>query len=128
MNKKIAWEKYYHPLFNEEEPEDKFEEQGYKDGYEDDKETPIMINPMMGGMIPIPNPYKDFNLWTGYTNFPITRNMLEQISHICGVETLNVITSYRLRLGVGKLFQPRDVIVSINKALNILTNSSGEQA
>ncbi len=128
MNNKIVWEKYYHPLFGDEdskELDDKFDEPTYKDKYDmDERDIPIMMNPMMGGMIPLPNPYKDFNLWTAYTNFPLTQGMLEEISHVYGVETLQILTPYRMRLGVGKLFQSRDVMVSINNTLNV--HSSGK--
>ena len=102
-------------------------EEKYDDGYNEEKHMgQIFMSPFPGGMN-IPNPYKDFNLWTGYTNFPLTHNMLEKICQVYGVETLQVITPYRLRLGVGKLFKPRDIMVSINKVLDILVNPSGNK-
>ncbi len=120
MNKQIVWEKYYHPLFGDDDKvKDEPEDAGYKDKYDEELEMPIMMNPMLGGMLPIPNPYKDFNLWTAYTNFPLTQGMLEEICGVYGVETLQVVTPYRIRMGVGKLFQARDVMTSVNNTLNV---------
>ena len=49
---------------------------------------------------------KHFDFWTAHCNFPITPTVAKAISVVPGVETLNVLTRYRVRLGFNRiLFQ-----------------------
>lgn len=57
---------------------------------------------------------KIFNFWIGYTNFNITKNIAYIIEQTDGVETLDIFTRYRFRIGVGKLFEDGDVMRQIN--------------
>lgn len=66
----------------------------------------------------IMNPYKQFKLWTGHTNFTITPDVVLVIKEIPGVEVLKILTRYRFIIGVGELFDIRNVRVAIEQALS----------
>jgi hypothetical protein len=92
-----------------------------------EKKRPKPMKSLMTPMGPIPlnehtSPSANWNFWTGHSNFRITRNLARIISKVDGVETLDVFSPYRIRIGIGKLFQPGQVIgritQSVNKELN----------
>jgi hypothetical protein len=77
---------------------------------------PMMITPM--GLIPLTEhtaPGKIFNFWTGHSNFNITQKISDMIEETTGVETLDVFTRYRFRIGIGKAFKDSEVMHDINK-------------
>ncbi len=63
------------------------------------------------------NPYKQFKLWMGHTNFTINKKIAFIIKHVPGVEVLIIISRYRFMIGVGEMFDIRDVRVAIEKTL-----------
>jgi hypothetical protein len=63
------------------------------------------------------NPYKQFKLWMGHTNFTINKKIAHIMKRVPGVEVLVIITRYRFMIGVGELFNIRDVRVAIEKSL-----------
>lgn len=68
------------------------------------------------------NPYRQFKLWMGHTNFTIDNDVANVIKHIPGVEILNILTRYRFMIGVGDLFNIRDTRVQIEQELNCNNN------
>lgn len=60
----------------------------------------------------------DFNLWIAYTNFNISRQDIENIESINGVESLDVYSRYRIRVGIGKLFKEDKVKEDIEYILD----------
>ena len=54
-------------------------------------------------------PSEKFDCWIGYTNFDITQNISDLIECVDGVEALEVMSRYTFFLGVGKMFNFRDV-------------------
>lgn len=64
------------------------------------------------------NPYKQFKLWMGHTNFTITPAIANEIKNVPGIEILNILTRYRFIIGIGELFDIRDVRTAIEKSLN----------
>lgn len=49
---------------------------------------------------------KHFDFWTVHCNFPITQAISDAVENVPGVETLNVMTKYRARIGFNRiLFQ-----------------------
>ena len=51
---------------------------------------------------------KHFDFWTAHCNFPITPAIASAMADVPGVETLNVMTRYRVRLGFNRiLFQAK---------------------
>lgn len=57
---------------------------------------------------------KIFNFWVGHTNFNISKTISQIIEESPGVETLDVFTRYRFRIGIGKAFKDSSVMHSIN--------------
>lgn len=53
------------------------------------------------------------SLWIGHTRTNITPKLAANIAKVEGVETLDVITRYRFRVGIGKLFNDRKIKSSI---------------
>ena len=72
------------------------------------------------GAVPVNNNHsidKVFNFWTGHTNFSITPKIAKQIELVEGVEVLDIITRYRFRVGVGKLFKGNEVMGSVQRTI-----------
>jgi len=126
----IAWEKWKDPWNKEEKEErekegDHWEDSDYdlaeldiKNEQESEEEGRLVVTPM--GAFPILNrnsPGKVFNLWIGHTNFKISSKVVKTVANVLGVETLDVYTPYRMRVGIGKLFTPKEVMHSIDIAL-----------
>lgn len=127
----IIWQKWIDPFglddmeeldnFYNEEEEEKF--LSYEDK-EEDKEIPlkpkqnrqikVIATPM--GIIPFNEntaSSKIFNFWIGHTTFDITKNIADIIETMSGVETLDIFTRYRFRIGVGKAFNDSEVMRNI---------------
>ena len=62
------------------------------------------------------NPYKQFKMWMAHTNFNLSAKVAKKIKKIPGVEVLNVLTRYRFIIGVGELFNIRDVRTDIERS------------
>jgi hypothetical protein len=103
----------------EEEMEDLFEPE-----YDDDPMSKLPVQDIMQTPLGLwrvndtMNPYKQFKLWMGHTNFTITSDVVDIIQDIPGVEVLQVMTRYRFIIGVGELFSIRDVRVAIESQLD----------
>jgi hypothetical protein len=133
MKKKysIIWEKWRDPFGDDESNIDQpiISKQPNDDDiyYSDDDDSAdtqihskeikckILLTPM--GAIPY-NEFtassKIFNFWTGHSNFTITDNVVNIIEETDGVETLDVFTRYRFRIGIGKAFSDSEVMRRIN--------------
>jgi hypothetical protein len=78
----------------------------------------IIATPM--GVMPLTEyttPGKIFNFWTCHTNFNITPLVKQLIEHVDGVETLDIYTRYRMKIGFGKTFNTNTVKQNIQKLL-----------
>ncbi len=130
----IAWEKWADPYC---ENLDEFEEPDYvpeEDGQllsppqQIQKGMKFIMTPM--GVVPLAEhsvPSKVFNFWVGHTNFPITYNVRDIIENIEGVEILCIFTKYRMRIGVGKLFNSGKVRQHINNSLDKYLAENNDQ-
>ncbi len=58
-----------------------------------------------------------FNFWVGHTNFDLSKDYISIITEVNGVESLDVYTRYRFRVGIGRLFQANVVLSQIQKAM-----------
>ena len=58
-----------------------------------------------------------FNFWIGHTNFNLSNKIVAIIENTDGVETLDIFTRYRFRIGIGQLFHPGDVMSNISTDL-----------
>lgn len=114
MNK-IIWEKFKDPLAsfakkNEEDDEDTGRAIVTKNGI-----MPVIHENMVS---------TNYNLWIGYTNFVITTDMVDTLEHLIGVESLDVFSPYRFRLGIAKkFFKEEEIKVNVEYTLNCQTNS-----
>ena len=51
----------------------------------------------------------NFDCWMAYTNFDITKDMKSILNGIEGIEVMRVCSRYRFFIGVGKMFDFKDV-------------------
>ena len=128
MKRKIVWASQHleidsttGSLENPEDDED-FDEEYFEDGenYMMSKmqTQKVMSTPFgLWRIDDVMNPYKQFKLWMGHTNFTISVNVAKTIKNVPGVEVLSILTRYRFLVGVGELFDIRDVRVNIEKLL-----------
>jgi hypothetical protein len=105
-----------------DEPEPDFEEnyiqQGMNAQIQDVMSTPFGLWRVDDAM----NPYRQFKLWMGHTNFSITQEVVDIIKNIPGVEVLQVMTRYRFIIGIGELFDMHDVRIAIEQQLQCHQN------
>jgi hypothetical protein len=118
----IMWEKWHDPFGLEdiEAEEETYDEDHYEDssvGYKKTKKIRSQVIATPFGIIPINENTASgeiFNFWTGHTNFALTQKISSIIENTSGVETLNIFTKYRFRVGIGKAFTDSEVMRSIN--------------
>ena len=124
----IEWPGYEDPGEFEDIDDDDLEE--FKSSL---KEHQQQIKTLFTPMGPIPMtehsmPSKLFKFWVGHSNFNITPDVVNIIEHVEGVETLNVWTRYRFRVGIGKLFKDSSVMFEIKEAmLKYLGDKNGKK-
>lgn len=58
-----------------------------------------------------------FNFWMGDTNFDLTEEVRNTIESVPGVETLDLYTRYRFRVGIGRAFDQNEVKSAIEVAV-----------
>lgn len=128
-NISIIWEKWRDPFLGYDDNEIDLDNNYVSDSEIAEEELdngiqkrndPIKAIATPMGLIPY-NEYtassKIFNFWVGHTNFSITRNISDTIETTDGVETLDVFTRYRFRIGIGKAFESREVMRSIEERI-----------
>lgn len=133
---KLGWTKWIDPFFPEKNTDDiddtnDDDEEYWDDDCEDTEphrgNMRVVVTPM--GAIPLveqSSPNKVFNLWVAHTNFNITPEVAHVVENTEGVETLDIFSRYRMRIGIGKMFNTKDTIRSINtNLLQTLTPASG---
>lgn len=119
-SKKIAWENWKEKV-DYSPPENKLEESTEED--EDAIEKSLLSAMEIPRLVQTPlgifhyedklKPSEKFDCWIGYTNFDITQNVSDLIEYVDGVEALEVMSRYTFFLGVGKMFNFRDVRLGI---------------
>jgi len=124
MKKKIVWEKWKDPLLSNY---DETEWPGYDLDENDDKiplhtaeRQPVIHTPF--GMVSVVGDamaFNAFDFWIMHTNFNLTEGIANAIEQTNGVETMEICTRYRARIGFPRsgLFQPRDVMHAIEQAI-----------
>lgn len=146
MNKRIIWKKWINPFFDDtKESTEDFEnfKREWKDSYEELEEKtnkqekaqqagnnvgPVLVGPM--GIIPLVEHNradKVYNLWIMHTNFSITDKIKNLLCEIDGVETLDIFTRYRVRVGFGEAFDAYEVQDKIQEVLCKVEQAQAEQ-
>lgn len=126
----IIWEKWQDPFFDfdgvmptelEEEDLQPYYEENYEENAEQkpqQQKFPMIVTPM--GLLPYSESNacsKLFNFWVGHTNFTINQNIKKMLEETSGIESLDIFTRYRFRIGVGKAFKDSVVMREINNTL-----------
>ena len=70
---------------------------------------------------------REFNLWTVHTNFYIDDSISQCIELTEGVETLDIISPYRARVGIGRLFDAEKVQVSVRRNVQKIINRKNKK-
>ena len=133
FNPKIIWEKWVDPFgedideaswnnYGEDNNTDIFDQAELKDRLQ--KPIKVIASPM--GIIPY-NEYtasgKIFNFWVGHSNFNLSKDIIDKIEKIQGIEILDVFTRYRFRIAIGKSFIDNEVMNNINLMVSSIFNS-----
>ena len=79
--------------------------------------TPLGIYPEESSL----KPSDRCDCWMGYSNFDITNDIADKIEMIEGVEALRVMGRYSFFIGIGKLFDIKEVRTDIEKELCVYT-------
>ena len=79
--------------------------------------TPLGIYPEESSL----KPSDRWDCWMGYSNFDITNDIADKIEMIEGVEALRVMGRYSIFIGIGKLFDIKEVRTDIEKELCVYT-------
>jgi len=66
-------------------------------------------------------PSDRWDCWLGYTNFDISKSVEDQIENVEGIEALRILGRYSFFMGVGKLFNIKNVRTDIEKELCVYT-------
>lgn len=126
----IIWEKWQDPFGDTSE--DEIPDDGLGDFFDDEseenmsilseksipKQVKVISTPM--GIVPLnehTSSGKIFNFWTGHTNFNITKGVSNILDTAEGVETLDIFTRYRFRIGIGKAFIDSVVMNNIQELI-----------
>lgn len=94
---------------NNEEDEEEYNDSGY--GGQESSSHKIIVS-QDSQML------QTLNLWIGHCNVGITNKLVELIENVDGVETLDIISKYRFRVGIGKLFEEKKVKTTISDTIN----------
>ncbi len=138
MTKKIGWQKYEDminkqltsPLASLLASNQLMFSNGYLEEGEDEEEENFEIQDLVDSedkdvlVVPVPSDfYSQINLvtnyecWIGHTNFDITESVKDQINDTFGVEILKVYSRYRFFIGIGRMFDFKDVRKIIEETL-----------
>lgn len=104
-------------LIDDDDEED--EDEDYIDEKEDDKKLNILTP-----FVPITTKLVDdilmlstFDCWIGHTNFDITPAIKDILNAIPGIELLKICSRYRFFIGIGKMFDFKNVRQQIEDIL-----------
>lgn len=134
MRNKIVWEKWKDPMLSNydetEWPGYDMDENGDKIPIHTASRQPVMHTPF--GMVSVVEDSMastNFDFWVMHTNFDITDGLAYIIEQVPGVETLEVNTRYRARIGFPRsgLFRAGEVMNEIDKAIQNITHTAQNQ-
>ena len=126
----VYWEKWVDAFEAEENEmiEEMYEGEDF-DEYEENlmeqeimKHSPSHIRTIITpfGVLPITEKTRAsnyFKLWVGHSNFKLTEDFYKIIGDSAGVEALDILTPYRFRIAIGKMFVDRDVMKTVRDCM-----------
>lgn len=127
MERKIEWvdNTYYEDDDMDLDLEDDNDEDD-EDGYSENRvHLPDMKKVIVGpfGAFEVSNftsPYKDHLIFTGHTNFVLTRSIVDIIDACEGVDALRVPSKYTFHISVGLGFDIEEVLGNIESKLGVI--------
>jgi len=128
-SRKIGWQKYEDVIESQvtspflqnlleefkqpfEQPESSYEDLDEEEKYIQEMQAMLSQQPAVTiteEMISDISMLANFDCWVGHTNFDITPSVFKVLNKTEGVEVLRVCSRYRFFLGVGKMFEFKDV-------------------
>jgi hypothetical protein len=57
----------------------------------------------------------NYDCWVGHTNFNLTENIKEELNKVEGVEVLKICSRYRFFIGIGRMFDFKEVRKNIEE-------------
>lgn len=118
-NEDTTFDPYLADYFDDDDDEQNIDEDNEdKKISKIEKSKPVKVIATPMGIIPMNDNTasgKIFNFWVGHTNFDISHKIASIIEKTDGVETLDIFTRYRFRIGVGKAFEDSQIMRDINK-------------
>ena len=87
---------------------------------------PSIITPF--GILPLTEQARAsnyFKLWVGHSNFKLTEEFFKIIGQSPGVEALDIMTPYRFRIAIGKLFVDRQIMKTVRD--NMVSHMNGPE-
>lgn len=130
----IYWEKWvdaYEEQLDalELEEEEAHEEEMFVEKLSPLPHIPTIITPF--GIMPLTEQSlasQHFKFWVGHSNFKLTDNVYHIVGDTPGVETLDILTPYRFRIAIGKMFVDRDVMSTVRtNLLRYIKDANHEQ-
>lgn len=137
MKKKIGWQKYEDLLekqmsspmlqtiikqmitLSDESEEEEVEEEEYEQelytGVAGNTQLPLLpiSQQLMDDMAMLSN----FECWIAHTNFDITKDIKNKLNKIQGIELLKICSRYRFFIGIGKMFDFKEVRKNVEKGI-----------
>lgn len=132
MKKTIGWQKYEDHLdkqisspflqnlmtklmTNKFVDEDSDDESDEDNALEESHQSVMMpISPQLINDIQV---ISTFDCWIGHTNFNLTHSIKDKLNKVDGVELLKIYSRYRFLIGVGHMFNFKEVRKNIEKTL-----------
>lgn len=75
--------------------------------------------------VPVPNSFHEqislvtnYDCWIGHTNFNLTPSIKKEFEEVEGVEVLKICSRYRFFVGVGQMFNFKDVRKTIEEIIS----------
>jgi len=100
--------------------ENEYEQEVEYEDEEDDSDSASLMLPMSQQLLEDISMLSNFECWVGHTNFDITPKVRNALDTIEGIELLKVCSRYRFFIGVGKMFDFKEVRKKIeNNIINI---------
>jgi hypothetical protein len=123
----LAWEKWVpkSQKIVKDGWDDSKDQEVVDDSYQDEPEVEepdhnkmMEFNSMMQQqMNPFALDIDDFNFWTCHHTFRLNRPMMKFLRNCSGTESIELQTPHRMRISIGKLFRPGDVMSHISTSL-----------
>jgi hypothetical protein len=110
MEPSIIFEKFYFPDEKEEEDEQEFQP------FEESDRSNVLTQILAGQQ----NPFlqlRTYNIWTIHTNFKMSATLSLLVEDILGVESLEIVSPYRMYVGIGRVFEESEVKQTIQNKL-----------